>query len=89
MRGAARRFRRACCATDGGSEQAGEVHALEAVGSDMVEIVIGDAVVRAGGDVDPGRLARIIRAVRKALTLPVWWFTCRASRSTSARARHL
>ncbi|WP_287068114.1 hypothetical protein [Mesorhizobium sp.] len=55
----------------------------------MVEIVIGDAVVRAGGDVDPGRLARIIRAVRKALTLPVWWFTCRASRSTSARARHL
>ncbi|WP_287181541.1 hypothetical protein [Mesorhizobium sp.] len=52
------------CATDGGSEQAGEVHALEAVGSDMVEM--GDAVVRAGGDVDPDRLARIIRAVRKA-----------------------
>ncbi|UVK49127.1 transposase (plasmid) [Mesorhizobium sp. AR07] len=39
---------------------------FEAVGSDTVEIVIGDAVVRAGGDVDPDRLARIIRAVRKA-----------------------
>ncbi|MER9294793.1 transposase [Mesorhizobium sp. M0510] len=35
---------------------------FEAVGSDTVEIVIGDAVVRAGGDVDPDRLARIIRA---------------------------
>ncbi len=39
---------------------------FEAVGSGTVEIVIGDAVVRAGGDVDSDRLARIIRAVRKA-----------------------
>ena len=30
----------------------------------MVEIVIGDVVVRAGGDVEPDRLAD--RAVRKA-----------------------
>lgn len=32
---------------------------FEAVGSDTVEIVIGDTVVRVGGDVDPDRLARI------------------------------
>jgi transposase len=34
--------------------------------SDLVEIVIGDVVVRAGGDVEPDRLADVIRAVRKA-----------------------
>lgn len=39
---------------------------FEAAGGGTVEIAIGDAVVRAGGDVDPDRLARIIRAVRKA-----------------------
>ena len=39
---------------------------FEAVGSDTVEIVIGDAVVRAGSDVDPDHLAKILRAVRKA-----------------------
>ena len=39
---------------------------FEAVGSDTVEIVIGDAVVRAGGDVDPDHLAKVLRAVRKA-----------------------
>jgi transposase len=39
---------------------------FEAVGSSMVEIVVGDVVVRAGGDVDPDRLAKILRAVRKA-----------------------
>jgi transposase len=39
---------------------------FEAVRSDTVEIVIGDVVVRAGGDVEPDRLAAVIRAVRKA-----------------------
>jgi transposase len=34
--------------------------------SDLVEIVIGDVVVRAVGDVEPDRLADVIRAVRKA-----------------------
>ncbi|QND62032.1 MAG: transposase [Mesorhizobium sp.] len=51
--------------TEGASKPA-KFTRFEAVGSDTVEIVIGDAVVRAGGDVDPDRLARIIRAVRKA-----------------------
>ena len=31
-----------------------------------MEIVIGDVVVRAGGDVELNRLADVIRAVRKA-----------------------
>jgi transposase len=39
---------------------------FEAMRSDTVEIVIGDVVVRAGGDVEPARLADVIRAVRKA-----------------------
>jgi transposase len=39
---------------------------FESMRSDIVEIVIGDVVVRAGGDVDPKRLADVIRAVRKA-----------------------
>jgi transposase len=39
---------------------------FEAMRSDMVEIVIGDVVVRAGSDVEPDRLADVIRAVRKA-----------------------
>jgi transposase len=39
---------------------------FEAIRSDTVEIVIGDVVVRAGGDVEPDRLADVIRAVRKA-----------------------
>ena len=39
---------------------------FESMRSDLVEIVIGDVVVRAGGDVEPGRLADVIRAVRKA-----------------------
>jgi transposase len=39
---------------------------FEAIRSDTVEIVIGDVVVRAGGDVEPDRLAAVIRAVRKA-----------------------
>ncbi|MER9643340.1 hypothetical protein [Mesorhizobium sp. M0239] len=54
------------CATDEGASKPAKFTRFEAMGSDMVEIVIGDAVVRAGGDVDPDRLARIIRAVRKA-----------------------
>jgi transposase len=32
----------------------------------MVDIVVGDVVVRVGGDVDPDRLVKIMRAVRKA-----------------------
>jgi transposase len=39
---------------------------FESMRSDIVEIVIGDVVVRAGGDVDLKRLADVIRAVRKA-----------------------
>jgi len=39
---------------------------FEAVRSDIVEIVIGDVVVRAGGDVELNRLVDVIRAVRKA-----------------------
>ena len=39
---------------------------FEAMRSDMVEIVIGDVVVRAGSDVEPDRLADVIRVVRKA-----------------------
>ena len=39
---------------------------FEAMRSNTVEIVIGDVVVRAGGDVEPARLADVIRAVRKA-----------------------
>ncbi|GLR45968.1 hypothetical protein GCM10007880_64860 [Mesorhizobium amorphae] len=39
---------------------------FEAVGSEMVEIVVGDVVVRIGGDVDSDRLVKIMRAVRKA-----------------------
>ena len=39
---------------------------FESMRSDTVEIVIGDVVVRAGGDVEPDRLADVIRAVRKA-----------------------
>lgn len=39
---------------------------FEAARSDMIEIVVGDAVVRAGGDVEPDRLVEVIRAVRRA-----------------------
>src|SRR5205085_12527131 len=38
---------------------------FEAVSGEMVEIVIGDVVVRVGGDVEPERLAAVIRAVRQ------------------------
>lgn len=39
---------------------------FDAVRSDMVEIVVGEVVVRAGADVDPEHLAKVIRAVRAA-----------------------
>ena len=39
---------------------------FELMHRDLVEIVIGDVVVRAGGDVEPNRLVDVIRAVRKA-----------------------
>jgi transposase len=39
---------------------------FEAVAGGMVEIVIGDVVVRVGSDVEPERLAAVIRAVRQA-----------------------
>jgi transposase len=39
---------------------------FEAMASDLVEIVIGDAVVRVGSDVAAERLATVIRAVRQA-----------------------
>ena len=39
---------------------------FEAMSSSMVEIVVGDVVVRAGGDVDPDHLAKILRVVRTA-----------------------
>ncbi|WP_426435284.1 transposase [Bradyrhizobium genosp. P] len=39
---------------------------FETMAGEMVEIVIGDVVVRVGGDVEAGRLAAVIRAVRQA-----------------------
>ena len=39
---------------------------FDAVTAEMVEIVIGDVVVRVGSDVEPDRLAAVIRAVRQA-----------------------
>jgi transposase len=39
---------------------------FEAVAGEMVEIVVGDLVVRVGSDVEPERLAGVIRAVRQA-----------------------
>lgn len=38
---------------------------FDAMRSDMVEIVMGDVMVRAGADVQPDRLADVIRAVHK------------------------
>ena len=39
---------------------------FDAMRSDVLEIVIGDVVVRAGVDVEVDRLTDVIRAVRKA-----------------------
>ena len=54
------------CAIGSSVEQAGQFARFDEMRSDMVEIVIGDVVVRAGGDVEADRLADVIRAVRKA-----------------------
>jgi len=50
----------------GARGQAVKFARFDAVASDVVEIVIGDLVVRVGGDVEPDRLAAVIRAVRQA-----------------------
>ena len=50
----------------GARGQAVKFARFDAVTSDMVEIVIGDVVVRVGSDVEPERLATVIRAVRQA-----------------------
>ena len=47
------------------ASQAVKFARFDAVTSDMVEIVIGDVVVRVGSDVEPERLAAVIRAVRQ------------------------
>jgi len=39
---------------------------FDAVTAEMVEIVVGDVVVRVGSDVEPDRLAAVLRAVRQA-----------------------
>jgi transposase len=39
---------------------------FDATRSDLVEIIIGDVVVRAGGGIEPDRLVEVIRAVRRA-----------------------
>lgn len=50
----------------GARGQAVKFARFDAVTSDMVEIVIGDGVVRVGSDVELARLAAVIRAVRQA-----------------------
>ena len=50
----------------GARAQAVKFARFEAVSGEMVEIVVGDVVVRAGSDVEPERLAAVIRAVRQA-----------------------
>ena len=50
----------------GARGQAVKFARFDAVTSDMVEIVIGDVVVRVGSDAEPERLAAVIRAVRQA-----------------------
>jgi hypothetical protein len=54
------------CAVVGAPSRPVRFTRFEAARSDTVEIVIGDVVVRAGGDVELDRLADVIRAVRKA-----------------------
>ncbi|WP_235984148.1 IS66 family insertion sequence element accessory protein TnpB [Bradyrhizobium australiense] len=39
---------------------------FEAVAGETMEIVVGDVAVRIGSDVEPERLAAVIRAVRQA-----------------------
>jgi transposase len=50
----------------GAGGQAVKFARVDAVTSDIVEIVIGDVVVRVGSDLEPERLAAVIRAVRQA-----------------------
>ena len=50
----------------GARAQAVKFARFEAVAGEMVEIVVGDVVVRAGSDVEPERLSAVIRAVRQA-----------------------
>jgi transposase len=50
----------------GARGQAVKLARFEAVTSDIVEIAIGDVVVRVGSDVEPERLAAVIRTVRQA-----------------------
>jgi hypothetical protein len=45
---------------------ADEFERFAAVSCALVEIVIGEVVLRAGSDVEPDHLANVIRAVRKA-----------------------
>jgi transposase len=50
----------------GARAQAVKFARFEAVAGEMVEIVVGDIVVRIGGEVEAERLATVIRAVRQA-----------------------
>jgi transposase len=50
----------------GARDQAVKFMRFDAVTAEMVEIVIGDVVVRVGSDVEPDRLAAVIRAVWQA-----------------------
>ena len=73
-------LRRSCLVGDAQARVAGAAIRNEAVEADrpmrferfaavsraLVEIVIGEVVLRAGSDVEPDHLANVIRAVRKA-----------------------
>ena len=50
----------------GARGQAVKFARFEAVPGEMVEIVVGDVVVRVGSDVEAERLSAVIRAVRQA-----------------------
>jgi transposase len=50
----------------GAQDRAVKFTRFDAVTANMVEIVIGDVVVRVGSDVEADRLAMVIRAVRQA-----------------------
>jgi len=50
----------------GARAQAVKFARFEALPGEMVEIIVGDVVVRIGGEVEAERLAAVIRAVRQA-----------------------
>jgi transposase len=50
----------------GSRDRAVQFARFEVVACEMVEIVIGDVVVRVGANVEPERLAAVVRAVRQA-----------------------